>query len=126
MEKAVVEVNDKGIVKVRIDAPIQVDSITPDVELLGMEDVKDMLQTQLPAYIQAYMEAYEEYTEEKPSVNNFRGTYLQLLYGRINDPGNPEHFTYVPVWELTGYFDRVDMVKFYVNGIDGSYITLEY
>ena len=125
-EEIQVQVNDKGIVKVIINYPIQVGSITPNVKLLELEDVKDMLQTQLPTYISMYVEGYEKSREEEPSINNFRGTYLQLLYGRINDPEDPRHFTYVPVWELTGYFDRVDMVKFYVNGIDGSYITLDF
>ena len=125
-EEVQVQVNDKGVVKVAINAPIQVDSITPDVELLELKDVKDMLRTQLPAYIPIYREEYEKQVDEQISVSDFKGTYLQLMYGRINDPENPLHFTYVPVWELTGYFDRVKLVKFYMNAIDGSYVTLDF
>lgn len=125
-EEVQVQINDKGVVKVVINYPVQVENITPDVKLLEFKDVKDVLKTQLPDYISMYMEAYEKWVEEKPSVGNFRGTYLQLLYGRISDPEDAWHFTYVPVWELTGYFDRVNLARFYINAIDGSYVTLDF
>lgn len=121
-----VQVTDKGVARVLLKDPIQVDSVTPDIKLLEIDDMKDMFKTQIPSLISTYMKAYEEWTEDAPLVDEFRGTSLQLIYFRIDNPENPKNFTYVPVWELTGYFNRVNMVKFYMNAIDGSYITLDF
>lgn len=145
-EMVQVQVADKGVVRVIMDAPIQVDSITPDVKLLELKDIEDILRTQMPSYVEEYQriydERYQEYLEgleekersllrededEKenaPLVNGFKGTYLQRVYCRINNPQKEWHYTFIPAWELTGFNGEKELVRLYINAIDGGFITL--
>lgn len=148
-ESVQVQVTDKGVVRVMMDAPIQVDRVTPGVKVLGFQDIKEMLRTQMAFYIQEWrdqifeknMELYEIYKKEGRLTDKnqgqeefarerdvflesgFNGTSLQRIYCRINDPLQRLHYNFLPVYELTGVDGEGQVHRLFVNAVDGSFIA---
>ena len=109
-------VTDKGVVALRLNSPIEVKSITPDVQLLDFEDIKDMLRTQMADYIREIIQY-----EDRVLLDSF-GQYgndieirkMELCYCRMESPEKKGEYAYVPAWNLDDF-----MV---INAIDGSFI----
>lgn len=110
-------VTDRGVVAFRLNSPIEVKSITPDVELLDFQDVKDMLRTQMAGYIKEIMRY-----EKLDGITEFFSHYgaeiqikkMELCYCRLEAPEKEGEYSYVPAWNLHDF-----MV---INAIDGSFI----
>lgn len=110
-------VAEDGVVAFRLNSPIEVKSITPDVQLLDLEDIKDMLRTQTAEYIKEIIR-YDKYDTAMDFFSRYGSEIqikkMELCYCRLENPEKKGEYTYVPAWSLDNF-----MV---INAIDGSFI----
>ncbi len=115
-------VNEKGIIYVNAQNPVEFVSVSDNVELLTLDDVRSIIK--------------EEVTE---NFGKFRFRYtsqdwlvtfnaMELIYFRVRDKENPGYYSYVPTWRLGDIF-RIDAEVatitnnwVLINAIDGSVI----
>ena len=112
-------VSGGGVVALRLNAPLEVKSITPDVKLLDFKDIQDMLRTQMADYIKEIIryEKQEGHTDPFAQFGNeIEIERIELCYCRLEDPEKEGEFAYVPAWKLNNLM--------LMNAIDGSFIAV--
>ena len=103
-------VTERGVIEVSCQTPIEIQSVTPGVKLLPLKEIKGI--------VKEYAEFYIDKGKGLVGAINF--TYMELVYYRMDDPGNEDCFTYIPAWRLRKSGNQ--QLYYIVNAIDGSLI----
>ncbi|MCI7106479.1 MAG: DUF6034 family protein [Agathobacter sp.] len=111
---------DEGVIGMELCCPIEITSVTKDVELLSMENIQTIMRNELTEHIDQY--------PSLESVNYY--TNMELIYFRIRDEEKKGYYSYVPVWRLSVQFEDEDGNQqmeraVLVNAIDGGVIYLQ-
>ena len=85
---------DEGVIGMELCCPIEITSVTKDVELLSMENIQTIMRNELTEHIDQY--------PSLESVNYY--TNMELIYFRIRDEEKKGYYSYVPVWRLSASF----------------------
>lgn len=118
-----VYVTDKGVIRVIADNPMEIISVSENVELLPLDTVKSIMKETLSEQWKAlgfwtgggYGNRFEE---------------MELLYFRISDKENPGSYSYVPAWRLSAVTryptsGKISIdIPVLINAIDGSFINI--
>lgn len=112
-----VSVTDKGVIHAIWFNPVEVLSVTPDVKLLPVDNIKNIIKEDIGVLVD-YLSENGFFAGMNEPVINFNR--MDLIYYRVSDPKDKERFTYVPAWKLRrNTNDRIPF-SFVVNAMDGS------
>ena len=110
-----VYVTDKGVIQASWFNPIEVISITPDVKLLLIDNIKKIVKDGLGG-LADYLSRNGFFAGMNPTIKFNR---MDLVYYRVSDPKDEERFTYIPAWKLRSNTGEMPF-GFVVNAMDGS------
>ncbi len=117
-----VYVNGKGIVFAEAQCPIETVSVSDNVELLALEDVRNIIKKEVTENFGKFR---FRYTSEEWLVT-FNA--MELIYFRVRDKENPGYYSYVPTWRLGEAYPDDKLARTFIdnwvliNAIDGSVI----
>lgn len=111
--RAAVSVTDDGIIGIEISNPVEVTNRTPDVELLPLENVKEIFNNEL-------MNHFFDYDIHIDQTMHF--TKLSLIYLRVAADNGNGTYSYIPVWRLCYEDDGTYRNTLFLNAIDGSIV----
>lgn len=120
---ATVYVTDKGVIYLEAYNPVEVEAVSQPVRLLPLATVQEIMRTQVTEHFDSF---------------HFRDIYqltrMELIYFRMSDRENAGHYSYIPVWRLSEYWDYL-LAEDYntmsirnevmVNAVDGSIVSFE-
>lgn len=111
-----IQITDQGIIRLEYYAPVEVQSVTPEVKLLPLKDIKEIIKNGMGGYAQFCLD------RSKGLMSAVRFNYMELVYYRMSDPEDENRFTYVPAWRLRKGGSEGQQLYYIVNAIDGSEI----
>lgn len=120
VRKAVIDINDDGILSVQIDVPVNFIQVTKDVDLLSIDTIKGIVKKELN-------ENPDPYFNGKNEVSFLR---MELNYIPVKDESREGYYSYVPAWRISTSMNGKkslisEDVPVIVNAMDGSIIYLE-
>lgn len=118
-----VSINDTGIINMVIENPMELVSVTEDVDLLSLESVQRIMRNELMEHTQDYLNYLVETEECEEIMLNYM--YMELMFFWMEDTNNKGFYSFIPVWKLSGPEMESDWKPVWINAIDGSVINLE-
>lgn len=111
---AVITVTDEGIVRVSIQYPVTINTVSDQVNLLPLETIQNIMKDEVVNNTAAYdgLESHDKFDS------------LDLIYFRIRDDEHEGCYSYVPAWRLSASEDHYYYHPVLVNAIDGSVIHI--
>ena len=117
-----VYVNDKGILYLNAQNPVEITGVSEDARFLALEDIQGVIKEEITEHFGDFR---FHYSSEDWLI---KFNQMELIYFRVRDKENNGHYSYVPAWRL-GYvlnFEESNMKSIdnavLINAIDGSVI----
>lgn len=109
-DRAQIAVNDAGTIQIELTAPVTIEKITDQVELLSLDNIKEIIKDEVMTNPDAYTLVEHKY---------FNG--LKLGYAKIKNDSDAGSCSYVPAWCFYAKGgNEVDYHPVFVNAIDGT------
>ncbi|MDE7063686.1 MAG: hypothetical protein K2O73_10675 [Lachnospiraceae bacterium] len=106
-------VTEDGIIAMDWDHPLTVQNITPQVELLPLEDIQNIMENEAKEHTDQY------------NFNDYRySNAMDLIYFRVRDKETEGSYSYIPAWRLSQKGEYC-YHPIFINAIDGSVIYLQ-
>lgn len=121
LARVMVYVTDKGVISMYMGNPVETVNMYEKVELLALETIKEIMKEEVEA-------GYENFHfVHMMSAQELQFTRMELIYFRVRDKQNAEHYTYVPAWRLSEELGKLgnDIIvrnPVIINAIDGTLI----
>lgn len=113
-------VTDEGVCLLEIQNPVGIVSVTADVKLISLKNIKDILRN-------AFVEEPDSFGFSTAEETTLSFNAMELIHLRIRDGEKENYYSYVPVWRLSyRYSDNNGEIRIrnpvFINAIDGSVI----
>lgn len=115
-------ITDTGIIKAVVDNPVEITSVSENVELLPLDTVKEIIKKETNTQWETFR-FNVHYMYYPMDMNE-----MELIYFRIRDKDNPGKYSYVPAWRLASVLKEeashgIDIrYPVLINAIDGTVI----